>query len=85
MFRFTCSLTCFGRGRAQHALRIHAAAPEHQVAPEFALQLAQIHARRADLHRVENINPGVNQIGNQSAHRAAGVVKQLDRGLCLDE
>ena len=44
------------RPAAQHALRVHAAAPEDEVAPEVALEGGRLHAGRRDLDRVQDVD-----------------------------
>ena len=68
----------------ERALGIHAAAPKDQVCPELLLQLRQIHALSTDLHRVEDIHAGIEEIGDEGTNGPARMKEQLDRGHLLD-
>ena len=70
---------------AQHALGVHAAAPEGDIFAELALQLGRVHAGGADLHRIENIHADLNQVADNRADRAAGVEEDLGFGAGMDE
>ena len=71
----------------QHALGVHAAAVEGEVLAESLLQLPRVHARGADLHRVQDVNARLDQVGEQLGDGAAGMVEDLHRhlGVLLDE
>jgi len=67
----------------QDDLRIDATSPEDQVPPELPFELKWVHSCRTELHRIEDINPDLDQIGDDRADGAARVVEQLDRSLPL--
>ena len=67
--RRTSARTSSGVPAAKDALRVHAAAPEDEVAPEVALERRAVHARRGDLDRVEDVDPDLDEVGNQVPDR----------------
>ena len=75
--RRTSSFTCLRRAVRQHALRVYAAAPEDDVLAKVALERDRLHARRADVHRVENVHAHLDEIGQQRADVAARVKEEL--------
>ena len=82
----TCSLTCAGVPLDQHVAGVAAAAPEGELAAEVAFEAGGLHAAAGDLHRVDGVQPGVNQAGQQFAHAAAAVQHDLQvRRALLDQ
>ena len=54
-----------------------------EIPAEIALQSLGFHAAATDLHRVDGVQAGIDQIGQQRAHRAAAVQHHLDVGQLL--
>ena len=50
------------RPEREDSLRVHAAAPEDEVAPELLLELASVHPARADLDRVDDVHPDLDEV-----------------------
>ena len=55
-----------GRAERQHLLRVDAAAPERQPVAILRLQLRGVHARGRALHRVEDIEAGLDEAGQRA-------------------
>ena len=60
-------------------LRVDRPAPEDQPVAEAGLQSRRVHALGADLHRIEDVDAVVQQVGNVRGARAAGVIPNLRR------
>ena len=73
------------RPALQHRLRVAAAAPERQVAPELPLELGAVHVRRRHLHRVDGVDAHLDQVGDDVVDRAAGVQQQGLAAEVLDQ
>ena len=50
------------RPEREDPLSVHAAAPEDEVAPEAFLQLPCVHSARADLDRIHDIHPDLDEV-----------------------
>ena len=83
--RATSARTSAGVPAAEDALRVHAAAPEDEVPAELALELGRVHPRGGDLDRVEDVDPDLDEVGEQLADRPAGVEQDLRPGPGPDE
>ncbi len=57
----------------QHTLGIHPAAPEDEILPEFVLERDRVHPPGAYVHRVENLYPNLDIVGQQGPHVATRV------------
>ena len=75
----------FGRRAAgQHSLRVAAAAPVRHVLAVLLLQLRRVHAGRRHLHRIDDVDADLDQVGQERLDRAAAVVEDLRLGVALD-
>ena len=72
------------RGTAQDGLGIAAAAPEDQAVAELALEPGRLHVGGRGLHRVENVDPRLDEMRQQVVDRAARVQKDLPGGVGVD-
>ena len=70
-----------GRAEGQGPLGVHAPSPEHKPVPVLLLQQAGIHPRRGALHRIEDVEPGLDEILDQRLHTATGVDEGLPTGV----
>ena len=59
-------------------------APECDFVAELILQRPRGHAGRRTLDRIENVEPGFNQVGHQCDDRTAGVNESLPRRMFVD-
>ena len=50
------------RPEREDPLGVHAAAPEDEVAAELLLELAGVHPARADLDRVDDVHPDLDEV-----------------------
>jgi hypothetical protein len=50
------------RPEREDSLRVHAAAPEDEVAPEALLEPVRVHPACADLDRIDDIHPDIDQV-----------------------
>ena len=66
-------------------LRVTSPAPEGEVRTELLLQADGIHPRSRDLHRVKDLNPGLNEVGDQGVDAAAGVEEDVDLRVVLTD
>jgi SAM-dependent methyltransferase len=66
-----------GSAGSKHLLRVAASAPEGKVAAELAFQALGLHMPGAGLHRVEDLDAGFDQVGNQLVDAAATVQKNV--------
>ena len=74
----------FLRGATREGvLRVASPAPEGEVRTELSLQPDRVHPCSRDLHRVEDLNPGLNQVGDQGVDAAAGVEEDVDLRVML--
>src|SRR5450759_2495097 len=69
------------RTERQGLLGIHASAPEHQARTILALQFGRIHTRRRTLHRVDDIEPGLDEALKEPLHAATGMFETLPGGI----
>src|ERR1017187_1818740 len=65
------------RTERQGLLGIHAPPPEHQARAVLPLQLARLHPRRCTLHRIDNVDPGLDKALKEPLHAAAGMFETL--------
>ncbi len=68
----------------QRLLRVHAAAPEHEPAAESPLQLGRVHPARRALHRVEDVESGLDDRLEQRLDAAAAVHERLPGRVGVD-
>src|SRR5581483_2212195 len=73
-----------GRAEREHGLRLDAAAPEGDAVAEGSLQLGRVHLRRRRLHRVEDVEAGLDEVVEQAPDRAVGVHEALPGGVRMD-
>ena len=72
------------RAEGKRLLRVDAAAPEGDPRAEPVLERLRIHARRRTLHRIEDVEAGVDEVVDQGHDRAAGVDERLPGGMLVD-
>ena len=72
-----------GRGMGEDVPRVAASAPECDVSAEIPLERAGLHSAGVDLHRIDGIQAGLDQVGQQLADPAAAVEHDLDVGQLL--
>ena len=60
-----------GRAQRQNFLRIAAATPENNLAAKFFHKFVRLHVGGGNLYRVDNVNTGINPVGNVVVDRAA--------------
>jgi len=77
---FADLLGCAAR---EDEVSIAAAAPEGDLAPEVGLQPSRLHARAGNLHRVDGVQSGLDQVGEEGPHAAAAVEHDFDVGQLL--
>ena len=73
-----------GRAEGQGLLRVRAAAPEDEVAPELALQAARLHPARRGLHGVDRIHADLDQIREEVGDGTVAVEDRLRRRCVVD-
>src|ERR1017187_1581333 len=69
------------RTKGQGLLGIHASAPEHQARTILALQFGGLHACRRTLHRVDDIEAGLDEALKEALHAAAGMFETSPAGI----
>ena len=72
------------RAKGQGVLGVADPAPKRQVGPEVALERLRLHAGGGNLHRVENIDPDLDQVRDERARRPADVKHHFGVGFALD-
>ncbi len=73
----TWASTSSRRALRQDALGVAAAAPEGQVAAELALEPDRVHAAGARLHGIDDLDPGLDEVGQDVDDRAAGMKEDV--------
>ena len=84
MLRRTWSLTSLGRPPRQDLARVAAAAPERDVRAEVALEPLGLHVLRGDLDGVDDVDAGLDQVGQELVDRAARVQERLHLAVLVD-
>ena len=74
-----------GRPQGQDALGVAAAAPERDVLAEFPLEPGRVHPLRARLDGVDDVDADLDQVGEDVGDRPAGMEKDFQAGVFLDE
>src|SRR6516165_6615897 len=69
------------RTERQRLLCIHTAAPEHQSRAVLPLQLDRIHPRRRTLHRVDDVETGIDEAVKESLDAAARMFEAFPAGI----
>ena len=70
-----------GRAVRQQPLGIAAAAPESDVLAEVALQALRLHALAADLHRIDGVEAGLDEVRQKEPYVATRVQHRLHAGI----
>lgn len=73
-----------GRAPWEDILGIDPAPPKYQALAELPFQRSRVHAFCADLDRIQDIDPVVQEVGDQIETGAAGMIPDLGRGQRLD-
>ena len=72
------------RGLGESTKRVSQPPPQKvSLPPKSAFSARGVHARAGDLHRIDGVQAGVDQVGQQRPHAAAAVEHHLDVGQFL--
>ena len=75
----------FGRLEAENLLRVAAAAPEADLVAVAILERIRLHVVCGDLHRIQHVDAGLDEIRDERLDGSAGVQEYLLVGIFVDE